>query len=291
MSRIIGFRCVLRRTLKVAAKGLTVILASFFVANAGAQPQAPEQGPPPSFEVATIRPSRVDGGLENYQVSNVRLHVENAPLTALIRFAFDIRSDDQLPKEPSWIASKKFDIDAKVDDADVEAMRKMPSDKKLGQYRLMMQALLKERFQLRISTHSKELPVYALVVAKGGPKLAPTITAQAAAAEQTPTLAGGSRGALQAESVSMKLFAQWLSGRGDLGNRVVIDATGLTGTYDFTLNWTPENLRNTEPTGAVDLSGLSIVTALQEQLGLKLESRKAPVEVLEIDHVEPPTPN
>src|SRR5689334_21581071 len=87
-----------------------------------------EAAPTRSFEVATVRPSRADGGFENYQLSSARFHVENAPLTALIRFAYDIRSDDQLPKEPAWITQEKFDVDAKMDDSDVEAMGKLPPD-------------------------------------------------------------------------------------------------------------------------------------------------------------------
>lgn len=218
-------------------------------------------------------------------------------MIALMRFAFDVGSDDQLPKEPAWIASEKFDIDAKIDDSDVEAMSKLPPDQKLEQYRLMMRTLLAERFRLRVGNHTKELPVFALVIAKGGPKLTPS----AAAAKQMPILAGGSRGALKAVSVSMAMFSRWLSGREDMSNRVVIDATGLTGTFDFTLNWTLENLRSTlqssagpgqGPAGAAaDSLSSSIFTAIQEQLGLKLESRKAPVEVLVIDHVERPSPN
>ena len=255
-----------------------------------------------SFEVATVRPSRADGEFENYQVSSARFHVENAPLTALIRFAYDIRSDDQLPKEPAWITQEKFDIDGKVDDADVEAMGKLPPDQKLEQYRLMLKALLEDRFKLQVSPHMKELPVYALVVAKGGPKLTAANVPPEAIARSTPILAGGSRGDLQAKSVSMALFTGWLSGREDLRNRVVIDATGLKGSFDFTLHWTLENTRAGQADGSSaaqaatngatpDSGGISILSALQEQLGLKLESRRAPVDVLVIERVEKPSQN
>ena len=255
-----------------------------------------------AFEVASVRPSRADGGFENYQLSSARFHVVNAPLTALIRFAFDIRSDDQLPKEPAWITTEKFDIDAKVDDSDVEAMSKLLPDQELEQYRLMLQSLLVDRFKLKVSTGMKELPVYALVVTKSGAKLTASNVSPEAIARRVPILAGGSRGELQASSVSMALFTQWLSGREETDNRVVIDATGLKGGFDFTLHWTPRNARMEPLNGAgaaqgaasaasQDSAGLSILTALQEQLGLKLEPRRAPVEVLVIDNVERPSQN
>lgn len=256
----------------------------------------------PAFEVATVKPSRPDGGWMNLSVSPARFQAENAPLAALIRFAYDIKSDDQLPKDPAWIRSERFDIDAKVDDAEAAAMGKMSPEQKLGQLRLMTASLLADRFKLKVSTRTKELPVYALVVAKGGPHLTPTVAAADAHARRMPTLTGGSRGELKAGSVSMTLFSEWLSGRDETGNRVVMDATDLKGSYDFTLHWTREENRPAQNNAAAagpapanaslpDSSAPSFITALQEQLGLKLESRKAPVKVLAIDQVELPSPN
>jgi uncharacterized protein (TIGR03435 family) len=269
-----------------------------------AQGQIPQaaSGLAPSFEVATVRPSRTDATGTNYHLSTSRFQAENAPLTVLIRFAYDIKSDDQLPKDPSWIASERFDVDAKVEDAEAEAMGKLAPDKKFEQFRLMVQSLLEDRFKLKVSTQMRELPVYALVVAKGGPKLTPLNLPPETAARRMPTIAGGSRGELQAGACSMEMFSRWLSGNNDIENRVVIDATGLTGVYDFTLSWTPERLHAAQVNAAnagqgsasdsvVDTTKPSIFTALQEQLGLKLESQKAPVEVLVIDHVEQPSPN
>jgi uncharacterized protein (TIGR03435 family) len=115
-----------------------------------------------------------------------------------------------------------------------------------------------------------------------------------------PTLSGGLRGQLKAGAVSMALFTNWLSGRDDIGGRVVIDETGLTGSYDFSLNWTTDEQRNavtngpctnpgTASGGVEDAPAGSILTALQEQLGLKLESKRANVEALVIDHIERPS--
>ena len=183
-----------------------------------------------------------------------------------------------------------------------EAMTKLPPDQKFLQFRLMVRSLLEDRFKLKVSTQMKELPVYALVVAKNGPKLTPLNLPPAEAARKMPTISGRSRGELKAGACSMEMFTRWISGNNDIGNRVVIDATGLKGVYDFTLSWTPENIHaaqvsaasaGQEPANASvgDTSKPSIFTALQEQIGLKLESRKAPVEVLVIDHVEQPSPN
>ena len=287
------------RLAAAAFLGIFALVSAVFVS---AQSIHQEAGSSPSFEVATVRPSRAEATGTNYHLSTSRFQAENAPLTALIRFAYDIKSDDQLPKEPSWISSERFDVDAKADDAEAEAMTKLLPDQKFEQFRLMLRSLLEDRFKLKVSTRMKELPAYALVVAKGGPKLTPLNLPPDTAARRMPTIAGGSRGELKAGACSMAMFTRWLSGSDDTGNRVVIDATELTGVYDFTLSWTPDNLHAAQLSAASagqgpvsasvgDTSKPSIFTALQEQLGLKLESRKAPVQVLVIDHVEQPSPN
>jgi uncharacterized protein (TIGR03435 family) len=161
----------------------------------------------------------------------------------------------------------------------------------------MMQALLEERFRLKVASGMKDLPVYALVVTKGGAKMTASEISPGTMARSAPILAGGSKGDLHASSVSMRMFTEWLSGREETDKRVVIDETGLKGGFDFNLRWTPENLRMEPLNGAGTAQGatsggpqdsarLSILTALQEQLGLKLEARRAPVEVLQIEHVE-----
>jgi uncharacterized protein (TIGR03435 family) len=181
-------------------------------------------------------------------------------------------------------------------------MGKMLPDAKFEQFRLMVQSLLEDRFKLKVSTCMKELPVYALVVAKNGPHLTPAHVAPEAVMKHMPTLAGWSTGELKTGAVSMRMFTSFLSGRPETGGRVVVDATSLTGSYDFTLNWTPDDVHSAQVNGGdpgmvaaspspPESSAPSFLTALQEQLGLKLESRKAPVEVLVIDHVEEPTPN
>ena len=112
---------------------------------------------------------------------------------------------------------------------------KLAPAERFDQYRLMVQSLLADRFKLKVSTREKVLPVFAMVVARDGPKL----TATESGKQHMPWLWGGSRGDLHGASVSMSFFAGWLSGKADAGGRVVVDETGLKGIYDFTLNWTP----------------------------------------------------
>ena len=157
----------LNRDYRVRLAGSAAVAVSviFFVAvniRASAQLVHPAGGSALSFEVASIRPSRADAGGTNYQISNARFQADNATLTDLIRLAYDIKSDDQLPEAPRWITSQKFDIDAKVDDSDVEAMGKLPPDRKIEQYRLMVRSLLEDRFKLKASISMKERCVVRL---------------------------------------------------------------------------------------------------------------------------------
>jgi uncharacterized protein (TIGR03435 family) len=223
--------------------------------------------------------------------------IQNASITDLIRFAYMVKSSAQLPQEPRWINSDKFDINAKIAESQIEAMNRLTPDQRFEQYRLMVQSLLLDRFSLKLSSQTKNLSVYAMAVAKGGPRLKgaeglpPPVPATTPGLAHMPTLMGR-RGELKAGAVSMPFFTDWVSRQPEMGDRVVIDATGLKGSYDFELNWSPDDGHTPLLNGVPQEStGPSIFTAFQEQLGLKLESRKAPVEVLVIDHVERPSEN
>ena len=265
---------------------------------ASAQLLHPSGGAAPSFEVASVRPNPNTGQAFSFILQPTRFVAQNAPLDRLIRFAYNVKSSRQLVNMPDWAGSRGFDIDAKIGDAEVDAMKSLTPDQRFAQYRLMVQSLLADRFQMKVSTETRELPVYALVLAKGGPRLTPAVP-QDLERQRFPRLGFTAAGDLTARSVSMSFFADWLSGRLDTADRVVIDATGLKGTYDFALQWNPVG-------GAVVTAGAnpppvsapqpnedkpSLFTAIQEQLGLKLESQKAPVEVLVIESVEQPTEN
>jgi uncharacterized protein (TIGR03435 family) len=149
--------------------------------------------------------------------------------------------------------------------------------------------------------HMEELPVYALEVTKGGPKMSPTAIPPNAQAPPFPILSGWTRGEVEAHAVTMPLLSEELSGDQDVGGRPVIDATGLKGSYDFKLHFTPlvrhgmgsndAAEQGDSHASAADNAEVPLSTALEEQLGLKLSPRKAPVKVLAIDHVEQPSPN
>ncbi|HYK37031.1 M56 and DUF3738 domain-containing protein [Alloacidobacterium sp.] len=271
--------------------------------------QVPAGQPSPSFEVASVKPSHSADNRMRIMMFPGKFTVENVSLGSLIMFAYDAKSEAQISGGPSWIKSETFNIDAKEDDAQAADLQKLPPDEAQKQIRLMVQSLLADRFKLKVSHQMKELPVYALVVAKNGPKLTPSkpepSPAEGAGTDAQPTMRRGimmnGRGELQATGVSMSLLADVLSRQRETGGRIVIDKTGLAGNYDWTLHWTPESPaplfkgadNNAPPDGAPtpDTSGPTFFTALEEQLGLKLEPQKGSVETLVIDSAEQPTAN
>jgi len=287
-------------TAGLAAVVLSIISGLALSVPTQAQLIHPAEGKQPSFEAATIRPSQSGGAFVKYHVSGDRFTVESATLTALIQFAYSIKSADQLPAEPKWIGSLKFDIDAKVADAEASAIDSDLPDTKLERYRFMMQSLLADRFKLKLSSRTKDISMYVLAAAKSGPKLTAAKEQTDQKKHEAPALTERSSGELRASAASMADFAEWLSGRAETGGRVVKDETGLNGAYDFTLNWTPDDAHGAHFSGAgqgpgsptsPDSAATSFLTALQEQLGLKLQSRRARVDVLIIDHVEQPSPD
>lgn len=307
-------------SLSAGKKALLVIVSAAVVAGPvifgfvnipklGAQlAQAPAGQSLPSFEVASVKPSHSADDRMSILVSPGKFTVENVSLQSLIMFAYDAKTEAQISGGPGWIKSEAFNIDAKEDDAQAAQLQKLPQDEVQKQVRLMVQSLLADRFKLKVSHQMKELPVYALVVAKSGPKLTPSksepLPAEGAGTDAPPRMRRGimmGRGELHATDASLSFLADVLSRQGETGGRVVIDKTGLTGNYDWTLHWTPErpaplfkgadNNATPDSAPAPDTSGPTLFTALEEQLGLKLEPQKGNVETLVIDSVEQPTAN
>ena len=304
------------RKILLAVVGMLAVAAPLFygVMNASqlsaqTAPQ-PSVEPLPSFEVASIKLDRSGNAFMLMQcpATSDECKFVGATTKHLIATAYDTR-DFQISGGPSWINSEKWDIAAKVPPSLVDERKKLGSGEAEEQNRLMLQSLLADRFGLKVTRETKELPVYALVVAKNGPKIHP--------AKSGDTYPNGAKDAMghlgagmmftrptdkgQFESIGqgvplthlLKMLSNWVG-------RPIVDRTGLTGDYDFTLTWTPEEMppvpgaNGPRPSPAPpppDLSGPSIFTALQEQLGLKLESQKGPVEVLVIDHIERPSEN
>jgi bla regulator protein BlaR1 len=249
--------------------------------------------PLPSFEVATIKPSNASTPGIRLQMTPNMFVTTNASTQELIRFAYNLRSNDQIAGAPTWVASKSFDIEAKEDEALVAELQKLPPADNTDQVRLMVQSLLADRFKLKVTHQMKELPVYALVIARDGIKMKPSDPAAGPGAQQQMIRMSG-RGNLTGGDVPISALTNALSRQPETGGRVVVDKTGLTGSYSWSLQWTPESaapLGAPGPNVAPDSSEPTFFTAIQEQLGLKLESQRAPVDTIVIEHIELPSLN
>jgi uncharacterized protein (TIGR03435 family) len=235
------------------------------------------QGATPEFEVATVRQSPPPpGDLLNINVGTVRngkVTFENASLSDCLKFAWGIVSDDQIAG-PDWIKSRavRFDIVAQA-----------PPDTPREQLALMLQPLLAERLKLVLHHEQKSLSYLALIVGKTGPKLTRAIGQNDAAPSPANTAFGGR---ISSNRMSMQLLSTLLS---RFERQIVVDMTGLTGQYEVHLEWTLA-AQTTNP--VEQPAGPTVFTAVQEQLGLKLESRKGPLDVLVVDQAEKiPTDN
>jgi len=299
-------RKILLAAIATAAVAGPVVFGLMKAPQASAQSTQAANAPPPSFEVASIKPNRSGTNMVQLFMKPGEFSARAETVKEVIKFAYDIKSDNQLSRGPGWIDSEKYDIDAKEEDSVAEKLQKLPFEEQDKQVRSMVRSLLAVRFKLEVSHETKDLPVYALLVAKNGPKLTETKVPPPAAGGASAPNKGfrGIRftgpGELSGTNINIGLLADVLSEDAELG-RLVIDQTGLKGNYDWTLKWTPapgapvfkgadggQVPTDAPPPGS---SGPSIFTAIQEQLGLKLESSKGPVELLVIDHIERPTEN
>lgn len=223
---------------------------------------------PQAFEVASIKPNPTGTGTTTLNTSSGgRLTAFNVSLRLLIQFAYGVK-DDEIAGGPGWLGTEKYDIAAEADS---------PSEFKEEELRPMLQTLLADRFRLKVHRETRELTVYSLMVAKNGPKLAEH-TGEARSSTGTSYESGVLT--MNATKASMASFANSL---GRQLARTVIDSTGLRGEFDFKLEWAPAQ--------TADSSSPSLFTAIQEQLGLKLESTKGPVEVVVIDSAEKASEN
>jgi len=251
-----------------------------------------------SYEVASIKPDHTNDSpaLMRAMFRNDGLTAEGMTAKFLIGLAYNVK-DFQVSGGPSWAESERFAVDAKLGLSEIETFNKLPPEARIEQRRLMLQRLLAERFQLKVSHSTKELPIYSLVVAKDGPKFTQSTTTPPPG-PRAAVMQGTFRGigdAFTGTGVNMRMLANWLGIR---VGRDVVDKTGLEGTYDLTMHWDADSQRLTtaDPRlGTVDTpsdsSGLTIFTALKQQLGLKLEPQKGPVEIIIIDHLEKPSEN
>jgi len=222
-----------------------------------------------SFDTASIRVNT--SGREHSEINDPRggrFTAVNATLSSLVRNAWNLKSF-QIENLPGWAETTRYDIDARFDPA-----VKMTDER----FQEMLRGLLVDRFSMKTHWIRREMPIYGLVAAKGGARL----TASTSTSAQPVINGGGGAGArtLMFSKVGMKLLAFYL---GNQVERVVVDETGLRGEYDFRLRWAPEE--------TVDSTAPSLFRALQDQLGLRLEARRGPVQVLVVDRVSPASAN
>lgn len=306
-----------KRKLLLGAAGLMaialpVVFGLLHATQSLAQSQAQSgRGKAPVYEVASIKPNKSADNQTRMGYAPDGFNATQSNLLMLIMAAYGV-NPHQISGAPDWFTSARYDIEAKMDRSTADALFKLKEDERRAETQRMLQALLADRFKLTVHRETKELPVYALVVAKGGAKLH-----EAKAGDTYPKGIKGPDGKSRAGMMFMgggELTAQGLPLEPlvrelslQLG-RTVIDKTGLTGNYDYSLKWTsdvtvgafgerlpPRAAEGSQPgtggTSEPESSGPSIFTALQEQLGLKLESQKGPVEILVIDHAEKPSAN
>jgi len=259
---------------------LLLLTASLVVAPHLA-PQAIDFAPqgasvtPPAYEVVSVKTSKPCGGMSVSSPPG-RFSARCVTLWGLIFNAYAVRPNDPIPGLPGWADSAQFDVEAKMGDDTIAALQKLAREHQAEQRNLMLQSLLADRFKLRIHHETIERPIYSLVVAKGGFKLR-----GARVGDVDRRIVWGS-GRIDLRSGSIANLAFILS---DVLGRAVVDKTEIAGKYDIALTWTPDELQ-----GASD-AGPSIFAAIQEQLGLKLESAKGPVDIIVVDHVEKPSEN
>lgn len=235
------------------------------------------------FEVTTVKPSPPDIVSSDLNVRDDGLEWKNVPMTFMLQYAYRLStgSDDQFIGGPAWLRSKRFDVVGKEDAQTQKMLASLSSGERDAELRVMMQGLLAERFELKVHREPRPLKVLVLSVAKGGPKLKP---AMQEVEGQWSGLHNDGSGHVDGRSTRVGDLVNVLSSMRELGGRLVLDQTGLTGRYDFTLRYAPE-----QESGAGDGPGL--FAALQEQLGLRLASTKAPVDCVVIDRIALPTAN
>jgi uncharacterized protein (TIGR03435 family) len=230
----------------------------------------------PAYEVATIKPPDAnDFGM------SLRVYIQWA-------FGLPLNTIGSVIG-PDWINSTRYVIQSKPPDSIRDAMQTMTAEERSKEDELMRQSLLADRFQLKAHFETREIPVYELLVAKGGPKLKENQD------KSNARIRSGGSGIL-ATAVSIHNLTDALESAADVGGRLIVDKTGLAGRYDISLKWTP--LQAVAASGGEGAStpasggeGVSFFTAIEEQLGLKLVPAKAPGQVLVIDHIERPSEN
>jgi uncharacterized protein (TIGR03435 family) len=273
--------------------------------------RTPAYAQSPAFETASVKANKGGGppGMEIRVTPNGGFIATNAPLRTLVRESFRVQ-DYQLIGLPDWAATERFDITARAAEAALgaEALAKAATP----EWQPRVQALLRDRFRMSARFETREMPMYSAVVVRADGRLGPRLTATPAStteycvgqrrpgddrppADPARAACGIRQSIGTMQGRDMPLAALWRFVSQQAG-RAVVDRSGLTGNYDFDLTWTPEQFANRETPAVVngnsiDPNGPSLFTALQEQLGLKLDAQRGPVDVLVVERIERPTEN
>jgi uncharacterized protein (TIGR03435 family) len=262
-------------------RSVTIAVAALLIA---AVPSAPAQSSRPKFEVASIKPNNSHSDSSNTGMGPGFLAARNLTLRMLMKMAYHVQ-DYQIIGGPSWISYEAFDVEAKAAAGAIPALVQQAAASGEDPTALMLQSLLEDRFQLKLRHETRDLPVYTLNIAKNGSLLKPTRE------QKAPNGMKILFADITGTSVPLSQFMTALAAQLD---RPVLDKTRLEGYFDFHLKWSPQATSpDTRPelSPPLDATGPSLFTALEEQLGLKLESSKGPVEVLVIDSVQKPSEN
>lgn len=232
----------------------------------------------PAFEVASVKPADpAHRGMNLDKLPGGRFQATNVSLRMLVKDAYGMR-DFQIEGAPDWFDSLRWDVSAKSE--------KAASDEELT---AMLRTLLAERFALKLRQDEKDVPVYVLTVAKNGPTMKKSEGTESQIGLRIRGMGHVTGSKATIEQLAETLSDVRLNGRALL-DRPVLDRTGLAGTYDFTLEWSPDFAPSGDGAPAMP-AGPSIFTAVEEQLGLKLETQKAPVKIYVIEHVEKASQN
>jgi uncharacterized protein (TIGR03435 family) len=274
----------------IRAESISLLVIALLTIPAVAQQPAPTTPPPPppAYDIVSIHPHNALDNNTSFMSRPGNFAATNASLKQLISYAYGVR-EDLITGLPGWTDAARFDVTAKASDFDPSAFKNLTREQRQS----MLRPMLTDRFHVKVHTETKTLSVFNLVLTKDGPKFKknppPPID------PDNPTKEQQGRGNITinnddliATAVPLSSIAEMLAGQ---LNHTVIDKTGLTGDYDLKLKWTPdEDSNNTADNGSADHPP-DLFTALQEQLGLKLDATKGPVTTLVVDHAEQPTPN
>jgi uncharacterized protein (TIGR03435 family) len=288
------------RALAVALVAGSLVLGALGVVELDAQLiRAKDGAPAPAFDVASVKQNNSGSWATNIRIRDARYSVENLPLRQIIKIAYGAKSDAQVTGGSAAILGNRYDIEAKIDEERYAQIKDLPPEDRRRQISLMLQALLADRFSLRVDFQTKELPVYALTLANGGPKFHPSVAASSSHHGLSSHTDSRKGEATAYEDAALDGLTRLLAAQPEVGDRTVVNETGLSGKYDWSLHWTRENNdaaftpggSAAPPTVDAEASGPALFTAIEEQLGLKLKSRKEEIETMVIEHLEPPSEN